>query len=148
MFSNPYLHEFQGAMEDYNQAIMISPKDHDLYQLRGWTKSDLLDYRGAIEDFNISIELYPKNSISLDKEISSAAYYGRGFAKSQLKNYKGAITDYNNAIFLTPNNPLIYCDRGRAKIAMKLKDSGCLDLSKAGELGLMSAFDEIKKFCY
>jgi len=27
------------------------------------------------------------------------------------------------------------------------KDSGCLDLSKAGEMGYMNAYDAIKEYC-
>jgi len=36
---------------------------------------------------------------------------------------------------------------GIAKIASGLKDKGCLDLSKAGELGEASAYETIKELC-
>ena len=40
-----------------------------------------------------------------------------------------------------------YYYRGLAKIILHQKDNGCLDLSKAGELGFYQAYDEIKKYC-
>ena len=40
-----------------------------------------------------------------------------------------------------------YYNRGLAKIALDQKDSGCLDFSKAGELGLSAAYEAIKEYC-
>ncbi len=38
-------------------------------------------------------------------------------------------------------------DWGVAKLGLGQKDSGCLDLSKAGELGFDKAYESIKKYC-
>ena len=48
---------------------------------------------------------------------------------------------------LAPNNADVYSNRGFAKIALGQKDSGCLDLSKAGEMGFFEAHETIKKYC-
>jgi len=37
-----------------------------------------------------------------------------------------------------------YNNGGLSKLLLGQKDSGCLDLSKAGELGFMDAYDAIK----
>jgi hypothetical protein len=37
--------------------------------------------------------------------------------------------------------------RAYSKLYLKQKKSACLDLSKAGELGLEEAYEEIKKYC-
>ena len=75
-------------------------------------------------------------------------YFNRGVAKSDgLGDHKGAIQDYNKAIELNPNYALAYGLRGLSKIKLGQKDSGCLDLSKAGELGFMDAYDAIKEYC-
>jgi len=37
--------------------------------------------------------------------------------------------------------------RGLDKLLLEQKDNGCLDLSKAGELGLVGAYEAIKEFC-
>jgi hypothetical protein len=48
---------------------------------------------------------------------------------------------------LIPNYAGAYSGRGIAKIRSGQKDSGCLDLSKAGELGFAEAYESIKKLC-
>jgi len=42
---------------------------------------------------------------------------------------------------------MAYHNRGFAKIKLGQKDSGCQDLSKAGEMGDMDAYDLIKEHC-
>jgi hypothetical protein len=42
---------------------------------------------------------------------------------------------------------LAYYHRGLAKILSGQKDNGCLDLSKAGDLGLAEAYESIKEYC-
>ncbi len=42
---------------------------------------------------------------------------------------------------------MAYYNRGLAKIQLGQIDGGCLDLSKAGELGADKAYDLIKKYC-
>jgi len=41
----------------------------------------------------------------------------------------------------------MYYHRGISRIKLGRKDSGCLDLSKAGELGYFEAYESIKEFC-
>jgi tetratricopeptide (TPR) repeat protein len=62
-------------------------------------------------------------------------------------HYRGAIADYNKAIEIDPNYKDAYFSRAIAKIISNQKDSGCLDFSKAGELGMEEAYDAIQKFC-
>ena len=42
--------DFQGAIEDYNQAIKIKPDYAEAYYNRGLARSELGDKKGAIED--------------------------------------------------------------------------------------------------
>jgi len=70
-----------------------------------------------------------------------------GLTKDNLKDYKGAIQDYNKAIKLNPKDSDTYLNRGLAKILLGQKDDGCLDLSKASELGLAKAYEAIKEHC-
>jgi len=142
---NSYYTEIRGKMKLYTKAIELNPNDTDAYYKRGSAKSMLQDYTGAIQDYNKAIELNPNYA---------DAYYNRGFAKFKLQDYKGVIQDFNKAIELNPPNyAKVYYNRGLAKIHLGQKDKGCLDLSKADEMGYdlrmghSEAYDSIKQYC-
>jgi tetratricopeptide (TPR) repeat protein len=73
--------------------------------------------------------------------------FSQGLEKFRLKDYRGAIADYTKAIELNPKYAEAYHNRGLSKINFGQKDNGCLDLSKAGELGLEQAYEAIKNLC-
>ena len=75
------------------------------------------------------------------------AFFGRGYVKHKLEDYRGAILDYNSVIELSPSDAITFVYRGLAKINLGYIDSGCLDFSKAGELGDEEAYDLIKELC-
>ncbi len=85
--------------------------------------------------------------MGLFRATTADDYFNSGNAKNELQNYKGAIEDYNKAIELNPKLASAYLGRGLAKILLGQKDDGCLDLSKAGELGEASAYETIKELC-
>lgn len=126
------------AIADCNKALAIEPKNIMGLEIRATAKERLEDYRGAILDYDRAILLDPKNSI---------LYSSRGVCKRYIKDYKGALSDFNSAILIDPDNPDFYFFRGDAKIKLGQKNSGCLDLSKAGELGVSSAYELIKENC-
>ena len=113
-------------------------KTAEYYLESGNTKYNQQDYKGAIQDYNKAIELNPSDA---------EAYNNRGVAKGKLQDYTGAIQDYNKAIEINPNYAAYY-NRGAAKILLGQKENGCLDLSKAGELGFAGAYEAIKQYCY
>jgi len=136
----------RGAIVDYTTAIKLDPESRVsrfAYSYRGLAKYELGDHRGAIADFTRAIELTDPNK----KGLLSEYYNNRGVAKESLKDYSGAIVDYTTAIKLDPEVPVRYYNRGRAKIINNQKESGCLDLSKAGELGDPDAYEAIRSFC-
>ena len=131
--------DYRGEIQDYTKAIELNPKDAEAYYNRGTAKAELKDYKGARQDYTKAIKLNPKDF---------EAYTNRGVAKFELKkDYRGAIQDYTKAIELNPKDAEAYYNRGLTKITSGQKDSGCLDLSKAGELGLAGAYEAIKKYC-
>ena len=48
---------------------------------------------------------------------------------------------------LNPKDADAYLNRGIDKLILGQKDSGCLDLSKAGELGIEGAYETIRELC-
>lgn len=130
--------DVHGAMKDYNTAIEINPKFTEAYFERGNVKYLLQDYYGAIDDYTKTIEL---NENNLD------AYFKRGQAKQQLEAYQDAINDCSQIISKDPDNVDAYFLRGVLRIEYGQLSEGCLDLSKAGELGDLKAYELIREKC-
>jgi len=118
-------------------SIENDPNNASTYYLRGNIKHLLQDYYGAIEDY----------SQALDQQDDYRFYHWRGAAKHALSDHDSAIADYSEAIRLNPSAADSYENRGRARLYLGDKKGGCLDLSKAGELGSEGAYDAIRKFC-
>ncbi len=78
---------------------------------------------------------------------TAKSYFEIGYEKFKQGDLKGAIQDYTKAIELNPQYAEVYHNRGLTKLYLGQKDSGCLDLSKAGELGYYEAYDAIKEYC-
>lgn len=127
-----------GAMKDFNMAIEINPKLFEAYFERGNIKFLLQDYYGAIADYTKTIEL---------NENHVEAYYKRGQAKHQLEAYSDAINDCSKIIEINSKNVDAYFLRGILRIEHGQMEAGCLDLSKAGELGDLKAYELIREKC-
>lgn len=74
-------------------------------------------------------------------------YFDIGFQKAVVGDHRRSIADYTKAIEIDPNDAIAYNGRGLAKLVLGQLDDGCLDLSKAGELGLGQAYEVIKEKC-
>ena len=72
-------------------------------------------------------------------------YYDRANAYVQCLDFEQAIADYTEAILLDGNLAEAYYNRGLARLANKQQQEGINDLSKAGELGLYTAYSIIKR---
>ena len=57
-----------------------------------------------------------------------------------------AFEDYTKAISLNPAFAEAYYNRGIIQLFMKDTRKGCLDLSKAGELGITEAYEVLKRY--
>ena len=136
--SKEKLKDYNGAVADFTKVIEIDPQNKSAYRLRGYSKISLDDYRGAIADCTKALEIDPQYD---------SAYNVRGIAKFYSKDYSGAIADYNHVIKIDPTHAQAYFNRALSKIDSGQKESGCLDLSKAGELGFNAAYNTIKQKC-
>ena len=97
----------------------------------------LNDYQLILADLNKTIDLAPDFAYT---------YYNRGNVLSSLKDYHAAIASYDEAIALEPDLAEAYYNRGLTHIFLGNNARGVADLSKAGELGLYSAYNLIKRF--
>lgn len=74
------------ALNDYNTAIKLDPKNSFSYAARAVYYEALEEYNKALADYNKAIELNPK-----DKEVRQA----RGDLYTKLKDPSNAVKDYN-----------------------------------------------------
>ena len=106
--------------------------------MRSGCKFKLNDYRGAIDDCNKSLEI---------DSLNSNAFFYRGLTLSYQGKITEAIRDYDKTIKLSPDFARAYYNRGLLYIQLNQKEKGCLDFSKAGELGEEDAYTAIKNNC-
>ena len=151
------LGNFTEAINDFNIAIDLDPKNANIYIARAILKNKLKDYSGAINDYNKAHDLNPNAAdghyrsayellersaekseildelnIAIALESNKPHYYTlRGDIKIWSKDYSEAINDYNKAIDINPNQTLPYYLRGKAKGSL------------GDYTGLLSDFDKV-----
>ena len=74
-------------------------------------------------------------------------YYNLGNLYCLSSEHIYSIENYTKAIELYPYMGDAYFNRGLVLIYLKDKEKGCIDLSRAGELGIQDAYSVINKYC-
>ncbi|MEQ9102542.1 MAG: hypothetical protein RIF36_10500 [Imperialibacter sp.] len=143
------LNDAIGAIQDFTRAIELDSTRIFYYIERAEAKMILKDNRGAIIDYSKYISflqkhnsVYPFFGKSLPESLVS-----RALAKTSLSDYQGAIRDCDDAILLSDKYAHAYHIRGYAKVKIGQDNEGCLDLSRAGELGADGAYGFISEYC-
>jgi len=113
--------EGQIAIEDYDEAIRLNPKDADAYFSRGNAYYSLNKKERAIEDYDKAIRL---NSQFAD------AYHNRGTTYCDLGQFERAIEDYDEAIRLNPKDAIAYNSRSNAYKLQGKKAEAIADFEK------------------
>ena len=96
------------------------------------------DYSEAIEDMEEAAQIVPDIPY---------IHYNLGNLHTLSSQLIAAIEDYDRAIKLYPYMGDAYFNRGLVLIYLKDKEKGCIDLSRAGELGVSDAYSVISKYC-
>ena len=96
------------------------------------------DYSDAIQDM--------KSALETVSDIPYL-YYNLGNLYCLSAEHINSIENYSKAIELYPYMGDAYFNRGLVLIYLKDKEKGCIDLSRAGELGVRDAYGVIKKYC-
>ncbi|TRZ70209.1 MAG: hypothetical protein D4R97_08645 [Bacteroidetes bacterium] len=76
------------------------------------------------------------------------AWYNRAIAYSRKGEFRKASYDFSKAIGCMSDFAEAYYNRGLISILLNDNLSGCEDLSRAGELGILDAYRVIKRTCY
>jgi len=125
-----------GAIEDYTQAIRLTPSNKELYFLRGRARLHIKDYAGASRDFEAGLKLDPTNTVLQELEKQAGAspsdegtqhpmvdattidpqaavtFQQEGDAAKAKGDLMGAIRAYDKAIRVSPPNTALYYLRG------------------------------------
>lgn len=149
----------QGALEDCDQILSITPDDTFALNFRGIIRYDMGDRQNAIADFNQSLQINPQQTaaycnrgyirselgdqlgaiadysaaLRIDEQ-SAVTYFLRGMACQKFGELEGAIADYTEALRLTPDSAILYYYRGLARPKKGDYEGAVADLNKALEL--------------
>ncbi len=96
------------------------------------------DYSEAIADIREALSILPDVPY---------LYFDLGNLECLSSNFVEALENYDMAIRLYPNMGDAYYNRGLVLIYLKDKEKGCIDLSRAGELGVADSYSVISKYC-
>ena len=96
------------------------------------------DYSEAIEDMREAISIVPD---------MPQLYFNLGNLLCLSGEMVASMDNYSEAIRLYPAMGDAYFNRGLVLIYLKDKEKGCIDLSRAGELGVGDAYGVIDKYC-
>lgn len=138
--------DLDGALEDFNEAIRLDPKNVGAYNDRGYIRVEMGDNDEAMADYGEAIRLdskcYPayhnrgllrKNlgfhekalkdlnkAVKLNSKTPQATLLHRGHVKELLEDFDGAMADYDKVIHLDKNNREAY--KHRSTLKQKLGD--------------------------
>jgi len=143
------IQNYEGAIEDLSTYLHIDSTSVLALWQRAVCQSRINQFQASegtntelknanvLADFNHALALSPQNAYLL---------YDRGNQHAQRKAYESAIADFTAAIAIEPNMAEAYYNRGLCLIYHQRVEEGIRDLSKAGELGLYTAYSIIKKY--
>ena len=160
--------QYTNAINSYTTAIKIAPTNPFVYLNRATTRAEMIDFIASLDNAyqRISIESDPSQQLhsnitrtyNYDEAIADLAeairlypnfayaYYNRANLLALSGKLPEAFDDYTKAITLNPNFAEAYYNRGVIQIYMKDTRKGCLDISKAGELGIDDAYAVLKEY--
>jgi TonB family protein len=87
--------DLDSALNDYNRAAELNPKEVSIYLNRGLVLFNKKNYEQAVADYDKAIELNPKDS---------AAFFNRGNSYEKIGDIPKALADYQKAVELDANN--------------------------------------------
>ncbi len=160
--------QYTNSVSTYTQAIALNPDNPFLYLNRSTTRAEMIDFISSIDnayqritidsDPALRLQSAPTRFYDYDEAIADLdralelypdfvyAYYNRANLLALSGKLPEAYEDYTRAIELNPQFAEAYYNRGLVQIFMKDTRKGCLDLSKAGELGVAQAYEVLSHY--
>ena len=129
--------EFIASIESNVQVLSMDDSGNTRARVKDQVVR-IYDYSDAIQDMKEAIKVVPDIPYM---------YFNLGNLYCLSSEHVVSIENYTKAIELYPNMGDAYFNRGLVLIYLKDKEKGCIDLSRAGELGVQDAYGVIKKYC-
>ena len=164
--SQSLIRQYTSSIANYTAAIDRNPSNPFLYINRSTTQSEMIDFISSIDNGyqRIAVDSDPSSRLKTRSDrvydydeaiadLNKAAkllpdfayiYYNRGNLLCLSGRMPEAIEDYTRAIELNPSFGEAYYNRGLIQIYLKDTRKGCLDMSKAGELGVADAYKVLR----
>lgn len=143
------MQNFESAIDDLTTYLLMDSLSSLALWQRAVCQSKLNDFQ-ASEGTNIDMKtanvLMDLSAAIRQAPHNAYLYYNRGNIYVRRKDFQRAIDDYTQAVSLDARLAEAYYNRGLALIDSGRTDEGIGDLSKAGELGLYTAYSLIKKY--
>ena len=143
------IRNFDGAIDDLSTYLQIDSSSVVALWQRAACQARINQFQ-ASEGTNIELQMASvlgdlNHALAL-RPSDAYLHYNRGNVYAQRADYQHAIEDYSAAIRQEPSLAEAYYNRGICLIKQNRQDEGIADLSKAGELGLYTAYSLIKKY--
>jgi len=113
------------ALQYFNKAIELNPKNPNFYTYKGNTLLNLQRFEEAIASYDKAIELDPKNP---------DFYYNKGIALADFQRFDEAISLYDKAIAINPNHANSCYNKACALSMLGKEEESIACLEKAIEL--------------
>ncbi len=151
------LRNYNAAMADLDRAISLTPDFAPAYMLRAQVRLNAArdaapdvhrtdhvtrqglergNYMLVIADLDEAIALTPLNPY---------LYYNKGIILTEMSEFDSAEKAFDQAIQLKPDFGEAYYNRAFVRLKSGHRESGISDLSKAGELGVVAAYNLMKR---
>lgn len=153
------LRDYENAIVDLNRCVELTPDFALGYLVRAIAKTKLLNLpdktqgkqgndhelkldehksavRSIIDDLDKTAKLSPTMAI---------AYYNKGVVLLENDDLTGALAAFTKAIELKPDFGEAYYNRGYVYFRLGNRTSGAEDLSRAGEHGIVSSYNLLKR---
>ena len=129
--------DFIASIESNVQTLTMDDKGNTRARVREQVTSHY-DYSEALADMEQAAAIQP---------AMPYIQFNLGNLYCLSQQLVNAIDSYGKAISLYPYMGEAYFNRGLVLIYLKDKEKGCIDLSRAGELGIDGAYNVISRYC-
>ena len=129
--------DFIASIESNVQTLTMDDKGNTRARVREQVTSHY-DYSEALADMEQAAAIQP---------AMPYIQFNLGNLYCLSQQLVNAIDSYGKAISLYPYMGEAYFNRGLVLIYLKDKEKGCIDLSRAGELGIGDAYNVISRYC-